>query len=310
MKSKKLFTGLVALLLFVIMTPVHTSAASKPYEIGFLGFEDSRTKVAGKYFYVDGVAPKKPGSLYVSKSSRSKGKKIATQGVKDASFITVITNGDNVFYTCTDKKNRTSICSVKTSGKGRVSYSKTRGKVKEHFELIGIYKNKLYYATINYSSKSHYQLKCLDLKTKKVSSLSKYFEPFLRVGAFDRKGVNANGRYIYGYADVNQSRTVIYDCKTKRSKVLKNHLEAVVGNKIYCRNVLRDDVDSILSVYNADGTNKKDVFKGRIYSIEKITSRYFKYCVRKDAGTFDLIYYKYDFKTKTSKEISINEYYK
>lgn len=318
--SKKLFALLIILTMVIAMIPVQAFGAAKTYRVGRAsGYANAiRTELSGKYFYTD-----QNNALYCSSTADGDGVKIATQ-TYGYSFGPILSNGSRVFYVYKDGSSRPIIYSKTTAGKSLVKYTATRGVTYSDITLLGVYNNKVYYsvggAIDGVSAK--YQLKCLNLSTKKVTTIKKTYLAWDKTltDLMARKGFAANGRYIYGYkSPAANDSIIVYDCKTGKTITYgSSHKGAkmygLVSSKLYyAKTSTNSNGDSVYTLYRVDGPtgkNRVKIFSGTSLSdFRAFTSTSFKY-KKYDSDKWGYNYYKYTFADKTSTEITKEEFEK
>lgn len=308
---KKLFALLMTLTLIITMIPTAAfGATTQSYELGLVGYSNSRTKIGGKYFFVNDSTTSVPNKLYVSSTSKGKRTLIHTQG-KGQGWASVLSDGKKVFYQHVDSNGVPTIYATTISGKTTTKYTATKGKARDHMELIGIYNNKLYYGYSSYKGGT-YSLKSLNLKTKKVTKHRSEFYPYTSLDNRKKTGDKANNRYIYGYFEDYRDKTMVYDCKLNKCKTYDWYLERVVGSKIYYRDTTAQGAQSTLYRCGLSGssTEPEKMLTAQMDYVEKITSKYIKYSSKKPGTDYDYNYYKYNFETGVTEELTIDEYYK
>lgn len=287
-KQKKLgFLGILTICVLAglcFMKPMKTEAAA----FKTVYFDKGREKVGGYYLWSSN------GKIYSSKSKTGAGKVIAKPSKGNQIWGGVVSNGSTVYYNEVRPGEKNDyIYSVKTSGKSR----KLIGKVKDAYSISGYYNGNLYIST-GVGGMDTYRL---NIKTKKAKRIIK--KATLR---------DQYKQYmVFGDGYTFSGKAYIYNCKTGKFVKISNKVISGLSfssGKVYYAEKVNASSITIKSC-SLTGKNKKTHVKklsADLYNTRKITSRYVYYMKTKGSK---YKCYRYDMKTKKSKEISEKSYW-
>lgn len=293
-EQKKLNYSLLGILTLCILCgvcfahPVKTEAAT--FKMGS-SWKEGKTKAGNYYLWIS------DSTLYASTSKTGKGKAIAKAPKGHSIEGGFLSDGSTVFYTEFDldeKKPFDRIYSVKINGKKRTLIA----KVKKVYSIQAYYNGNLYIACGDFGSLGTYRLNTKTKKGKNILKDATPFDQYKQYLLFANGGLSGESHNAY-----------IFNCKTEKAvkisnKVMMGELNFASGKVYYAEKVNGTSVR--IKSCSLTGKNKKILvpkLSADIYNIGKITSKYVDYMK-------DNKYYRYNIKTKKSKKISKNEFWK
>ncbi len=177
-------------------------------------------------------------------------------------------------------------------------------------QLLTLYNNRIYFQCESSQPMNTDRSICsVSLSSAKIKTHRS------KVDVFSPKN-SSSSRYIYyrnnNFDSSNFSSTMIYDCKEGTSSNLgRTESHCIVNGKLYYAKPVSSTSSSGFKIYKANlsgrGTKTKVVTLKSASSIGTINSS-FVYWKKYDGSTVSDIYYRYSFKTKTSKRISESDY--
>lgn len=177
-------------------------------------------------------------------------------------------------------------------------------------QLLSLYNNRVYFQCESSEPMNTDRSICsVSLSSAKVKTHRS------KIDVFSPKN-SSSSRYIYyRNNDIDSSNflsTMIYDCKEgTSSKLGRTESHCVVKGKLYYAKPVSSTSSSGFKIYKANlsgrGTKTNVVTLKNASSVGTINSSYI-YWRKYDGSTVSDIYYRYSFKTKTSKRISESDY--
>ena len=306
---KKMFAGLLAVILITGILPAYTQTAEaattdsvyKIVRFRYAGWgEPARVKVYGKYYWNDF------SNIYCSSTPDGEGNVIAAAPEGYMIDDHFITNGTRIYYDVKPKdytKAETIFYYVPNSGK--TNPVKIRS-VSSNSWLVSYYSynRKLY--TYRYNSTTQaYQLYSLNTKTKQYTRVNSNFQVIAATGG---------SRYIYGISNRSEDGLKIYDAKAGKlirkispkasnNSSMKNRIEQamVSGGKLYYLETGYYTTTVFETSLSGSTAPKAVLRKSNIKTYELAGGKLY-YCTRSDN------YYCFDLKTKVTKGISMDTY--